>query len=57
MYGFVVVIVGGMVYLGFFAPRGWEIRGVTAVFPLAYMVGSHALIPFLLNPSIMAFSY
>lgn len=57
MYIFVVLIVGGMIYLGFFAPRGWEIKGVTAVFPLAYMVSSHALVPFLLNPSIMIFSY
>lgn len=57
MYGFIVVIVGGMIYLGIFAPRGWEIKELTAVFPLAYMVASHALVPFLLNPSIMIFSY
>lgn len=46
-----------MVYLGGFAPRVWDIRGVTAVFPLGYMVVCHALVPFLLNPSIMIFSY
>ncbi|KAF2432593.1 hypothetical protein EJ08DRAFT_123024 [Tothia fuscella] len=57
MYILILLLVGGMVYLGFFAPRGWEIRTLTAVFPLAYMVTCHALVPFLLNPSIMIFSY
>jgi hypothetical protein len=57
MYILILIIVGGMIYLGFFAPRGWEIKGLTAIFPLAYAVTSHALVPFLLNPSIMIFSY
>jgi hypothetical protein len=57
MYIFILILVGGMVYLGFFAPRGWEITQLTAVFPMAYMVGCHAIVPFVLNPSIMIFSY
>jgi hypothetical protein len=50
MYAYIVLITGGMVHLGFFAPRGWEITGVTAVVPLAITLGSHALALFLLNP-------
>jgi hypothetical protein len=57
MYMIILILVGGMIYLGFFAPRGWEIRGVTAVVPMAITLGSHALVPFLLNPSLMIFSY
>lgn len=57
MYILIVIVVGGMIYLGFFAPRGWDIKGLTAVLPLAYMVTCHALSPFLLNPSVMIFSY
>jgi hypothetical protein len=57
MYGVLVVIVGGMIYLGCFAPRGYDISGATAVVPLAVTVASHALLPFILNPSFMVFSY
>ena len=57
MYLVLVIITGGMIYLGCFAPRGWEINGVTAVVPLAVTIVSDALLPFLLNPSIMVFSY
>jgi hypothetical protein len=57
MYLFIVLISGGMVYLGCFAPRGWEITGITAIIPLAITLASHALAPFLLNPSLMIFSY
>lgn len=57
MYLVIAIVIGGMIYLGFFAPRGWTITEVTAVLPLAYTVSSHALVPFLLNPSIMIFSY
>jgi hypothetical protein len=57
MYLFIVLIVGGMIYLGNFAPRGWDIKGTTAIVPLAVTIGSHALVPILLNPSLMIFSY
>lgn len=57
MYILILIIIGGMIYLGCFAPRGWEIKGVTAIVPLAVTIGSHALMPFLLNPSLMVMSY
>ncbi|KAK5178774.1 hypothetical protein LTR16_010772 [Cryomyces antarcticus] len=45
MYMVLVPCVAGMIYLGFYAPRGWEIRGVTATVPLAVNLVSHALLP------------
>jgi hypothetical protein len=51
------VITGGMIYLGTAAPRGWDIKGITAVVPMAVTVVSHALVPFVLNPSLMVFNY
>lgn len=57
MYVLIACITGAMIYLGCFAPRGWEINGVTTVVPLAVTLCSHALAPFVLNPSLMIFSY
>jgi hypothetical protein len=42
--------------LGVFSPRGWDIKGVTAVMPMAVTLVSHALVPFVLNPSLMVFN-
>jgi hypothetical protein len=33
MYMVMILMIGGMIYLGCFAPHGWEITGVTAVVP------------------------
>lgn len=57
MYIFIVLIVGGMIYLGCYAPKGWDINITVAIVPLAVTIGSHALSPFLLNPSLMVMSY
>lgn len=57
MYGMVVLLTGVMIFFGAFAPRGWEIQGATSVAPLAVTLASHALLPFLLNPNLMIFSY
>ncbi|KAF2430582.1 hypothetical protein EJ08DRAFT_238409 [Tothia fuscella] len=57
MYIIIFFVIAGMIYLGCFAPRGWEIQGVTAIVPLAVTLVSHALMPFLLNPSLMVMSY
>ncbi|KAF2814134.1 uncharacterized protein BDZ99DRAFT_516746 [Mytilinidion resinicola] len=57
MYICLIPVVGGMIYLGIWAPRGWQINGATAVVPLAVMVGCHLLLPLLLNPSLMVFNY
>jgi len=57
MYVMVILLTGGMIYLGNFAPRGWDITDFTIVTPLAIQVGLHALAPFMLNPSLMVFNY
>jgi hypothetical protein len=57
MYLLVGSLIVGMLYLGIWAPRGWEINTPTAVVPMAVMVGCHSLVPFVLNPNIMVFNY
>jgi hypothetical protein len=49
MYMFLVPIIGGMIYLAQFAPRGWLISDFAAIVPLANQVGCHALLPFALG--------
>lgn len=57
MYIFILISVGGMIYLGLYAPSGWEITDFTMIVPMAMVIGSHALTPILLNPSLMVFNY
>jgi hypothetical protein len=57
MYALLVLLTAAMIYIGVGAPRGWEIRDYTAVVPLAISIGSHALTPVALNPSLMVFNY
>lgn len=57
MYMLMIPLVGGMIYLGCFAPHGWEIQGLTATVPMSMIVVSHCLFPFALNPSLMVFNY
>ncbi|KAF2456164.1 glycosyl transferase family group 2-domain-containing protein [Lineolata rhizophorae] len=57
MFLFMIALIGMMVYLGIFAPRGWDISGVTTCLPLAIMIGGHVLLPFALNPALMVFNY
>lgn len=57
MYATLIPLIGGMIYLGAFAPSGWEINQVIAVVPLAVTIVAHALLPLLLNPSLMIFNY
>jgi len=45
MYLFLLPLVGGMIYLALYAPRGWLISDFAAIVPLANQVGCHALLP------------
>lgn len=45
MYLVCVPIVGGMIYLGLFAPHGWDINGFPIILPLATTLGSHMILP------------
>jgi hypothetical protein len=49
MYLFCIPVIGGMIYLGTTAPRGWTITDFAAVVPLANQIGCHALLPFALG--------
>ncbi|KAK0111250.1 hypothetical protein ONS95_001622 [Cadophora gregata] len=49
MYMLCIPIIGGMIYLGTSAPRGWTITDFAAIVPLANQIGCHALLPFALG--------
>lgn len=57
LYATIIPIIGGMIYLACFAPHGWQITGVISIVPLSVTIASHVLLPLLLNPSLMIFSY
>lgn len=55
MYVIIVILIGGMIYLGAFAPYSWYIRDFSAIVPLANQVGCHALLP--VSPWSLPFVY
>ncbi|KAM3450030.1 hypothetical protein MY3296_006427 [Beauveria thailandica] len=57
MYVFITLMVGAMIYLGVFASSDWAITDFSAIVPLALNLSFHALVPFVLNPSLMVFAY
>ncbi|QUC19563.1 uncharacterized protein UV8b_03804 [Ustilaginoidea virens] len=57
MYLILALITGAMVYLGAFATPDWAITDFTVIIPLSLNVGFHALVPLVLNPSLMIFNY
>lgn len=57
MYLIIGLLVGAMVYLGAFAPPDWAITDFSVIVPLAINLGFHALVPLVLNPSLMIFNY
>ncbi|GAB7332674.1 hypothetical protein MBLNU13_g04427t1 [Cladosporium sp. NU13] len=57
MYICIIIVVGGMIYLGAFAPADWRINDFTAIVPLSLNLVFHALVPLVLNPSLMVFNY
>lgn len=57
MYAILLPLTGAMIYFGNFAPRGYEIKELAPVIPMTVTITSHALLPLLLNPSLMVFNY
>jgi hypothetical protein len=53
MYISIIIVVGGMIYLGAFAPADWRIDDFTAIVPLSLNLVFHFLVPLVLNPSLM----
>ncbi|KAF2648213.1 hypothetical protein K491DRAFT_670986 [Lophiostoma macrostomum CBS 122681] len=56
---FALVAILGLVVLveGSFVPYSWQIRDLVAVLPMATVAGSHLLLPVVLNPALMTFSW
>ncbi|KAK0660554.1 hypothetical protein DIS24_g3065 [Lasiodiplodia hormozganensis] len=56
---FCFALIAGMVIMarGPFIPWSWEITEFVAIFPMAVMVACHILLPIVLNPSLMAFTF
>ncbi|KAK5192574.1 hypothetical protein LTR99_009673 [Exophiala xenobiotica] len=52
-----MIVVAGVGPLGALVPYDWQITFFTAIWPLATVVGSHALVPLVLNPGLMQFTF
>ena len=50
-------MMGMIIYLAVAAPPFWEIDFFTAIWPLVTVVTSHFLLPIVLNPSLMLFTF
>ncbi|KAF2627592.1 hypothetical protein BU25DRAFT_439989 [Macroventuria anomochaeta] len=57
MYALMLSILGAMIFFGCFAPRGWDIKGITSCVPMAVSLAMHLLLPLALNPSLLGFNY
>ncbi|KAK7526800.1 glycosyl transferase family group 2-domain-containing protein [Phyllosticta citriasiana] len=57
LFCLVMIAVMVIMAIGPFIPWSWKITEFTAIFPLAIMVASHMLLPIVLNPSLMAFTF
>ncbi|KAK5077918.1 hypothetical protein LTR64_003679 [Lithohypha guttulata] len=53
----VMLVLGGVGPVGQFVPFGWHITDFTAIFPLAILVAFHFLMPLVLNPGLMQFTF
>ena len=57
MFIFCILCSAMMVVMAFFAPPFWRIDFFTAIFPLCTIVASHFLLPIVLNPNLMLFTW
>ncbi|KAL9593918.1 MAG: hypothetical protein Q9219_007314 [cf. Caloplaca sp. 3 TL-2023] len=51
------ICAGGMIYLAVAPPPFYDIKGITAIWPMTTIVASHFLLPIVLNPSLMLFTF
>ena len=52
-----LIVLAGIGPLGQMVPEGWRIFWFTAIWPIASVVGSHFLLPLILNPGLMTFAF
>lgn len=57
MFLWCLLCVAGMIYLAVAAPALWRIDFFTAIWPLSTIVVSHFLLPIVLNPGLMLFTF
>ncbi|EXJ90538.1 hypothetical protein A1O1_03641 [Capronia coronata CBS 617.96] len=53
----VMIVMAGVGPLGALVPHDWRITTFTAIFPLAILVAFHFLLPLVLNPGLMQFTF
>lgn len=53
----VMIVLAGVGPVGALIPHDWQITGFTAIFPLAVLVSMHFLMPLVLNPGLMQFTF
>jgi membrane glycosyltransferase len=56
-FAFCIIAAIGMVALALFVPEFWRIDQFFAIFPLATVIVSHFMLPIVLNPSLMLFTW
>ena len=54
---FCIIGTGIIVACAFFIPPLWRINELVAIFPLANLIFSHFMLPIVLNPSLMLFTF
>ena len=52
-----IIVAGAMVYFATAAPPFWRINFFTAIWPLGTIIFSHFMLPIVLNPSLMLFTW
>ncbi|KAK5031090.1 hypothetical protein LTS07_004825 [Exophiala sideris] len=52
-----MIVVSGFGPLGNLVPYDWQISLFTAIWPLTTVIASHALLPLVLNPGLMQFTF
>lgn len=56
-FAYSLIVAGAMVYFATAAPPFWRINFFTAIWPLATIIFSHFMLPIVLNPSLMLFTW
>jgi hypothetical protein len=50
-------LIGMMCYFNIYAGEDWQIRGVIPSWPLGSMIACHIVMPIVLNPNLMLFTW
>ena len=52
-----MIVLAGVGPVGALVPYNWQISEFTAIWPMSTLVGFHFLMPLILNPGLMQFSF